>query len=214
LRPRVQLNRALRFAHRLLHGARAWQLRRSGVRLGKGARVGLGSKLTSRTTIGPYTVINGRASVRGAGRAEIGAYCAIARDFRVFTSNHSTHHPNMQYNVQFRHGFPGLAKPADVSIGSACWIGDRVTVLPGARIGCGAVVGAGALVAGEIEPFTIVGGVPAKQLKRRCEADVAAALQEIAWWDWPEDRIARNREFFECDIATVSAAELRALVGD
>ena len=63
-----------------------------------------------------------------------------------------------------------------------------------------------------VDAFDVVGGVPGKLIRTRCPSAVAVALLEIAWWEWPRERIARNREFFEADINTISPEALRDLV--
>jgi virginiamycin A acetyltransferase len=180
--------------------------------LDEGARLAPNSRLGTSVHLGRYAAVNGAAVFKGPGRIEIGAYCAIGDEFRVVTATHRTDHPNIQIGLHRRNGFVELQEHHDVTIGPACWIGDRVTVLPGTTVGAGAVLAAGAVVRGRVAPYTIVGGVPAKHLKARCSAEVADALERIAWWDWPADRIARNRAFFESRIADLSPDELVALV--
>jgi len=76
-----------------------------------------------------------------------------------------------------------------VTIGHDVWIGHGVTVKAGVTIGTGAVIGAGAVVTKDVEPYTIVGGVPAKVLKRRFSPEQGKALMDIAWWDWSHERL-------------------------
>jgi acetyltransferase-like isoleucine patch superfamily enzyme len=85
----------------------------------------------------------------------IGSSVNIAGEVRIFTAEHEPSSPT----------FEGEKKP--VSIGDYVYIGSRVTILPGASIGEGAVVASGAVVAGEVAPWTMVGGVPAKFIKSR-----------------------------------------------
>ncbi len=71
-------------------------------------------------------------------------------------------------------------------------VGHGVTILPGVTVGNGAVIGAGAVVCRDVEPYTIVAGVPAKPIRRRFPEAIAERLQALAWWDWSH---AKLREF-------------------
>ena len=73
-----------------------------------------------------------------------------------------------------------------VVIGNDVWIGHAVIVMPGVKVGDGAVLAAGAVVTRDVAPYTIVGGVPAKQIRERFNRTIAAQLSQIAWWDWPD----------------------------
>lgn len=80
----------------------------------------------------------------------------------------------------------------DIVIGNDVWIGYEAVVLAGVTIGDGAVVAARAVVTRDVPPYTIVGGVPAKPIRRRFrEADIAR-LQALRWWDWPQEKIAAH----------------------
>jgi virginiamycin A acetyltransferase len=189
-------------------------LRASGVQIGPGCWVAIGSQIEPGTVIGHDTAINGPASIRGAGRATIGPYCAIGRRLTVLTENHATHLPNMQFVLHSRLGLPrGSLVVADgVEIGPACWLGDGVTILPGVSVGTGAVVAAGSVVTRDVAAFSVVAGVPARELRPRCSPEVARVLLDSAWWGWPRERLARNREFFATDITNVSPEVLAASI--
>lgn len=77
-------------------------------------------------------------------------------------------------------------------IGSDVWIGYEAVILAGVTIGDGAVIGARAVVTKDVPPYTIVGGVPAKSIRKRFSDDIITALLELRWWDWPEERIAAH----------------------
>lgn len=80
----------------------------------------------------------------------------------------------------------------DIVIGNDVWIGYEVVILSGVTIGDGAVIEARAVVTKDVPPYTVVGGVPARPIKKRCPQDTIDALLAIKWWDWPEERIARH----------------------
>ena len=76
--------------------------------------------------------------------------------------------------------------------GSDVWIGYEAVILAGVTIGDGAVIGARAVVTKDVPPYTIVGGVPARAIRRRFPEETAEELLRLKWWDWPPERIARN----------------------
>lgn len=80
----------------------------------------------------------------------------------------------------------------DIVIGNDVWIGYEAVVLSGVTIGDGAIIGTRALVTKDVPPYTIVGGVPAKPIRKRFDEETIQKLEEIRWWNWEEDRIKRN----------------------
>jgi virginiamycin A acetyltransferase len=181
--------------------------------LGEGVKLAPSSQLTAITTIGAYTRVNGPASVRGEGPVTIGKWCAIGQDLKILSSNHRTTYANLQLNLDEMLGIePHIETRGGVEIGDNVWIGDRVLVLAGSRVGHGTVIGAGSVVASTLPPLCIAVGVPARPVRQRFADDVCAALLDIAWWDWPLERIQRNTKFFSTDLTTVSGDEVRALV--
>lgn len=161
-----------------------------------------------RTHIDRGTVIRGPMTVRGKGECTIGKYCAIGEGLRIVTSNHETGRANLQVRLQRRLGFSDVSgEPRAVRIGHACWIGDNVLLLPGSGLGDGCIAGAGALVTKRFPPFSIVGGNPARVLKMRFSDAVVQVLLETAWWEWSEERMARNRRFFDADLSQLSHPE-------
>ena len=68
-------------------------------------------------------------------------------------------------------------------------IGYEAVILPGVRIGDGAIVAARAVVTKDVEPYTIVGGVPAKPIRKRFDPDTIRRLEQLRWWDWPREKL-------------------------
>jgi acetyltransferase-like isoleucine patch superfamily enzyme len=132
----------------------------------------------------------------------------------MVSSNHVMCHANLQGMLHRRFGFVSLMDD-DVSpivVGHNVWIGDNAVLLPGVAVGDGAVVGAASVVARDIPPFTVAVGSPARCIKKRFEDSIIQALQDIRWWDWPGEKIAKNRAFFEADLTLISAERLRSLI--
>ena len=80
----------------------------------------------------------------------------------------------------------------DIVIGNDVWIGYEAVILAGVTIGDGAVIGARAVVTKDIPPYTIVGGVPAKPIRKRFTQETIDLLLKIKWWNWPEERIRQH----------------------
>jgi virginiamycin A acetyltransferase len=146
-------------------------------------------------------------------RLVIGKFCAIATGVR-FIMNGANHKMSgfstYPFNI-FGGGWERVAprmdelpNKGDTIVGNDVWLGYEAMVMPGVRIGDGAIVAARSVVTADVEPYTIVGGNPAKPLRRRFGDDVVAALMEIAWWDWDVEKITRNLE-------AITGADLDAL---
>ncbi len=85
----------------------------------------------------------------------------------------------------------------DIIIGNDVWIGYEAVILSGITIGDGAMIGTRAVVTKDVPPYTIVGGVPAKPIRKRFDDVTIARLLELKWWDWSEERIKANLEIIQ-----------------
>lgn len=101
----------------------------------------------------------------------------------------------------FGHGWekatPGpqeLTNKGDTIVGNDVWMGQNVTVLPGVRIGDGAIIGANSVVASDIPPYTIAAGNPCRVIRPRFDPELTHYLQKLQWWDWDPEKIFRNLE--------------------
>lgn len=84
----------------------------------------------------------------------------------------------------------------NILIGNDVWIGSNVTILPGVQIGNGVTILAGAVVSENISDYAVVGGVPAKILKYKHDANIILKLNKIAWWEWHKSKIKVNANDF------------------
>jgi phosphonate metabolism protein (transferase hexapeptide repeat family) len=133
--------------------------------------------------------------------ASIGKFCSIAANVRINALDHpmervTTHKITYRPNEYFKfHGvdqsFRERRRQKHVTIGNDVWIGPGAVIMPGVTIGDGAVVGANAVVTHDVAPYQIVAGVPARPVRQRFPADIAARLMALSWWDWPADKLAQ-----------------------
>ena len=131
----------------------------------------------------------------GPERLIIGRYCAIAAGTRFLMAG--AEHPTMGVSTFPFTMFGGqwaertldivTAMPSrgDTVVGNDVWFGYRSIVMPGVRIGDGAVIAAGAVVTADVPPYAIVGGNPARTIRRRFDDADVDRLRRAAWWDWP-----------------------------
>lgn len=126
----------------------------------------------------------------------IGEYCSIATNVQIFLGGN--HHADWVSTYPFPAMLPGLAaipnygfSHGNVVIGSDVWLCSNSTILSGVSIGHGAIVAAGSVVTADVEPYSVVGGNPARHLKWRFETEIRDALLESAWWNWPLDEISQ-----------------------
>ena len=79
----------------------------------------------------------------------------------------------------------------DIVIGNDVWIGYEAVIMAGVHIGNGAIIAARAVVTKDIPPYTIVGGVPARLIRKRFDEEVIRELETLKWWDWSAEKIQR-----------------------
>ena len=145
-------------------------------------------------------------------RLSIGKFCQIADGVQFITAS-----ANHRYDGFSSYPFgifsgglvgrPSMPDPGpDTVIGNDVWIGQGARIMPGARLGNGVIVAAGAVVAGDVPDYTIVGGNPAKVIRQRFDRATVAALNGLAWWEWPIDQIiAREGDIVGADIRALQS---------
>ncbi|MEM9008238.1 MAG: CatB-related O-acetyltransferase [Cyanobacteria bacterium P01_F01_bin.86] len=129
----------------------------------------------------------------------IGKFCSIASDVK-FIMNGGNHRTDWFTNYPFPvfgHGWesamPGeWPYKGDTVIGNDVWIGYGATLMPGVQVGDGAIIASQAIVTKSVEPYAVVGGNPAKEIRKRFDPVTIDALLAIQWWDWDIQKITRN----------------------
>lgn len=136
----------------------------------------------------------------------IGKFCSIAcgTKFLFNSANHtlnslSTYTFPIFYDEWQQEVIPTKAwdNKGDIVIGNDVWIGYEAVILAGVTIGDGAIIGTRAVVTKDVEPYTIVGGVPARPIRKRFSDENINTLLSLKWWDWSVEKIAANMEFIQ-----------------
>lgn len=154
----------------------------------------------------------------------IGKFCQIAHGttFIMGAANHrlgsATTYPfNVMGGVWREISTPHIEElphKGDTVIGNDVWLGRNCTILPGVKIGNGAIVAACSVVTKDVAPYTVVGGNPARFLKKRFDDGTAALLEELRWWDLPPEELTEIIPVL-CDTDMKRAAEkLRAILAE
>ena len=193
--------------------------RKKNLRLSRGATVGYNARFEGCNTIGEgafFTGSIGYGSYIGRAsriNASIGRYCTISENVATVLGTHPVGdfvsvHPAF-FSAAGQAGFTYVDtnkyneyKYADgdkchVVIGNDVWIGYGAMIMGGVTLGDGAVVAAGAVVTKDVPPYTVVGGVPAREIKKRfCDEDIEFLLN-FKWWDKPRAWIKENADIFD-----------------
>jgi virginiamycin A acetyltransferase len=144
----------------------------------------------------------------------IGKFCAIAQDVKFIMNgaNHKMSGVSTYPFSIFRQGWErvipqisDLPYKGDTVIGNDVWIGYDSLIMPGVKIGDGAIIAARSVVVADVDPYTIVGGNPARPIKSRFPSETVQTLLEIKWWDWDIQKITRNLEI-------ITSGDIAALV--
>lgn len=122
----------------------------------------------------------------------IGNYVCIAAGVTILMGGNHNHNPDWITVYPFVDAIQNSMEPkGDTVINSDAWIGMNATIMPGVTIGEGAIVAAGAVVIKDVPPYTIVGGNPAKEIKKRFSESEIEMLREMRWFDWDRATIEK-----------------------
>ena len=187
-------------------------LKNPGVKLGaivdnksiinKLARINRGVKVVN-STVGRYSYVGGGSTIVGT---DIGSFCSIACDVYIGLAGHTLNLISTSpifteiYNGTGHSWVKSNAlahKNKRTIIGNDIWIGHGAKILSGVTIGNGAVIAAGAIVTKDVQPYEIVGGVPAHHIRFRFDKSIINALQASQWWNIPDEKLKNKICFFQ-----------------
>ena len=147
-------------------------------------------------------------------KLKIGKFCSIACGAKfLFTSgNHAMQSLSTypfpiffeEWNLDARDICSAWDNKGDIIIGSDVWIGYEAVIMAGVTIGDGAIIGTRAVVTKDVPPYTIVGGVPAKIIRKRFDDATIERLENLRWWDWDAAKIQRS-------ISAIQSGDIAAL---
>ena len=191
-----------------------------GVRVSRKASV-IGSKLAPfshvgdycfiyESTLGAYSTVGRNSVLRNA---VLGKFCSISWNATIGATPHD-------YNLISTHAFHYISSfgfvckdrrsNIETFLGHDVWVGANAVIMPGVKVGSGAVVGAGAIVTRNVPPYAIVVGCPARIVRYRFDSDIIESLMEIEWWDWDVKKIQENLDIFK---STAGALDLYQIKG-
>lgn len=160
-------------------------------KIDKNAKVYSGSSVVN-SSIGKYSYCGYDCTILNA---QIGKFCSIAGSVVIGAPNHPIKY--VSSSPAFTKGRCAVEKFSNLEfnafgqtfIGNDVWIGERALIKQGIKIGDGAVIGMGSIVTHDVEPYTIVAGNPAKEIRKRFDELTIKKLQAISWWDFNEKKL-------------------------
>lgn len=155
----------------------------------------------SNATVGKRTSIGRYTKVRDA---EIERYCSISWDVTIGAVSHPSNRIT-SHAFTYRKKFGISSKDSSLYqkktiIGNDVWIGCNSVIISGVKVGDGAIIGAGAVVTKDVQPYSIVAGVPAKVLNSRFEKEIVDRLEQIQWWNLEDDLLIKYQHLFSSEL--------------
>lgn len=149
-------------------------------------------KIGYATTLGTNNFLHGNI--------KIGKYCQFGADVAIHTTNHPVTYLSTYINSNLFSGeLKKFKETKETIIGNDVWIGHNAIIVGGVTIGNGAIIAAGSVVTKNIDPYTIVGGVPAKVINKRFSDKIISEIEALKWWDKSKDELVKIKHLFFVD---------------
>ena len=131
------------------------------------------------------------------GNITVGKYCQLGVNVAIHATNHPTSHLTTYINQNLFQGeLSQLKQQNTITIGNDVWIGHGVIIVGNVSVGNGAILAAGSVVTKDVEPYTIVAGIPAKRIKKRFSDIIIKEIEELKWWDKNETELEKLKPLF------------------
>lgn len=153
--------------------------------------------------IGRFNSINGTKINAGDAKVVIGSFCSVAEGVRMLTYGHNKNRLTTYYINRhlFKCNTPDdVHIKGDIFIEDDVWIGTNAIILGGVHIGRGSIIAAGSVVTKDVEPYSIIGGVPAKRISMRFSQEIIDRLNNLKWWTWSIDKLKENKHLFNVNL--------------
>jgi acetyltransferase-like isoleucine patch superfamily enzyme len=163
--------------------------------MGRGSEIGENTTVIGSLDLGAYSVINPNCYFEG--NIKIGKFVGIAQGVVMISKNHPMDRPAMVYlGGRFGWKDEDRADTGQITLGNDSWVGHGARIKKDVIVGEGAVVGMGSVVTHDVPAYAVVAGNPARLIRYRFKEETIKKLLKLKWWDWPEDKIRRNKRFF------------------
>jgi acetyltransferase-like isoleucine patch superfamily enzyme len=141
------------------------------------------------TTLGYNNLISGSIT--------IGKYCQLGADVAIHATNHPIHTLSTYIGSNLFNGeLTTLKEIKKISIGNDVWVGHNVIIVGNVTIGNGSILAAGSVITKDVEPYTIVAGVPAIPIKKRFTQEIISEIEALQWWDLSEEELLKLKPIF------------------
>ncbi len=152
-----------------------------------------------------YATTLGKNNFLG-GNIVIGNYCQIGADVAMHATNHPMTFMSTYINKNLFNGeLKSLKENNKIEIGNDVWVGHGVIIVGDVKIGNGAILAAGAVITKNVSPYTIVGGVPAKEIKKRFNDKIIQEIEELEWWNLEENELEKIKPLFFKDFSKIKS---------
>lgn len=151
--------------------------------------------------LGNYVSISGPGTILHAeiGKISIGSFSSIAGNVSIQEFNHDMSRvttSTILSNIWGRDVREDFISKGDIIIEEDVWIGSNVVILSGVTIGRGSVIAAGSVITKDVPRYSVMAGVPGKVIKKRFDEKKIEYLEKVKWWEWSEDKIMKNYDYF------------------